>query len=73
MDGFAPLPGRLAISALNCSEGGPSWLRVSRKKREMYRVFGPDGEVKSKFHTASDPIAEALLIDNRIGDDSSRK
>lgn len=63
MDGFACLPGHLALSALNCAEGSNSWLRVTRKKREMYRVFGPEGEVRLKFHTTSEPIAEALLID----------
>jgi hypothetical protein len=64
MDGFAPVPGKVALAAMSCSEGGASWLRVARKKREMYRIFGPDGEIKSRFHTASDPIAEALLIDS---------
>ena len=70
MDGFASIPGHLALSALNCPEGGNSWLRVTRKKREMYRVFGPDGEIRLKFHTTSDPIAQALLIDpgHRVDD-----
>lgn len=36
------------------------WLRADRKKREMYRLYGPAGEFPSKFKTTVEPILEAL-------------
>lgn len=62
VDGLATIPGKTVLDALRgCKSGG--WLRATRKKREMYQVFGPEGEIPGKFHTTTDPIAEALLID----------
>lgn len=67
MDGVATIPGKHVLDALRgCGNSG--WLRVTRKKREMYQVFGPEGELPGRFHTTTDPIAEALLIDSSPAD-----
>jgi len=36
------------------------WLRVERKKHEMYRVHGPGGEFPGKYKTTVEPIVDAL-------------
>lgn len=68
VDGLATIPGKTVLDALKgCKSGG--WLRATRKKREMYQVFGPEGEIPGRFRTTTDPIAEALLIDSRPSDE----
>jgi hypothetical protein len=59
-DGFVCIPGAALLPFLLKAEGADAWLRVDRKKREMYRVFGPPGGFDFKFRTTSDPIVEAL-------------
>jgi hypothetical protein len=41
-----------------CAE--QAWLRADRKKREMYRLYGPEGEFPAKFKTTVTPIVEVL-------------
>jgi hypothetical protein len=48
------------LPALNAASGDQSWLRADRKKREMYRLYGPAGEFPTKFKTNVDPIIDAL-------------
>lgn len=42
-----------------------SWLRVDRKKREMYRLYSQNGEFPAKFRTTVEPIVDALHQSNR--------
>lgn len=44
-----------------------TWLRADRRKREMYRLYGPAGEFSGRFRTTVDPIVEAL---HRLGSTS---
>jgi hypothetical protein len=49
------------VLASLCAEGvEQAWLRADRKKREMYRLYGPLGEFPEKFKTTVAPIVEAL-------------
>lgn len=59
-DGFVSIPAESLINFFAKGANGSAWLRVDRKKREMYRVFGPGGEYGSKMRTSSEPIVEAL-------------
>lgn len=60
MDGFVAISATQLLSSLRGVTGGQAWLRVNRKRREMYRVFGPNGEFPTKFRTTNEPIVEAL-------------
>jgi hypothetical protein len=64
-DGFAAVPADILIPFLKQANGEQAWLRLNRKKREMYRVFGPAGEYPYKFRTTSEPIVEALRLVKR--------
>lgn len=59
-DGFVSIPAVPLLTFL-AKGAGSAWLRVDRKKREMYRVFGPAGDYGSKMRTASEPIVESLF------------
>lgn len=61
MDGLVCVPAHELVPFLTSSSDTQSWLRVDRKKREMYRLHGPQGEFGFKLRTTSDPIVEALL------------
>jgi hypothetical protein len=58
-DGMAAIAAEDVIASLepNAEQG---WLRVERKKHEMYRVHGPSGEFPAKFKTTVEPIVEVL-------------
>jgi hypothetical protein len=49
-DGLLAIPLDHALSAIEWG-AEDSWLRVDRRKRQMYRVFGPTGEFSSKYRT----------------------
>jgi hypothetical protein len=58
-DGMAAVDATDVLASLeHGSEQG--WLRVERKKHEMYRVHGPGGEFPGKFKTTVEPVVEAL-------------
>lgn len=59
-DGLVCIRADELISFLVLENDGQAWLRVNRRKREMYRLYGPRGEFGSKFRTTSEPIIEAL-------------
>jgi hypothetical protein len=61
-DGFVAIDASQLLSAAGNRTGGQSWFRVDRRKREMYRVFGPCGELAMRFRTTSEPIVEALTL-----------
>lgn len=60
-DGLIAMPIGDAVRFLSQEDSTVSWLRANRKKREMYRLYGPQGEYDSKFKTTVDPIVESLL------------
>lgn len=60
MDGFVAISASQLITSLQAVDSGQAWLRIDRKRREMYRVFGPSGEFPTKFRTTCEPIIEAL-------------
>jgi hypothetical protein len=60
-DGFAAIDVADLLASLTSAKCEHAWIRVDRKKREMYRVFGPNGEFPMRFHTTSKPIIETLV------------
>ena len=58
-DGMIAIDANGVLNSLN-PDAGQTWLRADRKKREMYRVYGPTGEFPGKFKTTVEPIVEAL-------------
>lgn len=65
-DGMAAIS---AVDVIACLEPSAEqgWLRVERKKHEMYRVHGPAGEFPGKFKTTVEPVVEALKMLERKG------
>lgn len=61
-DGFACVPAVDALRVLARDTCGASWLRVDRRKREMFRVFGPQGELEARLQTTSEPVVDALRL-----------
>jgi len=61
-DGFVAIDASQLLKSIVNRIGDQYWFRVDRKKREMYRVFGPSGEFPMRFRTTSEPIVEALEI-----------
>jgi hypothetical protein len=59
-DGVACIPSTEAVRLLSRDTNGVSWLRLDRRKREMYRVFGPQGELEVRLQTTCEPIVAAL-------------
>jgi len=59
-DGLVCISASELLPFLASANGGQAWLRVSRRKREMYRLFGPQGEFGPKLRITSDPIVAAL-------------
>ena len=59
-DGFVSIPAD-SLLAFFAKASGATWLRVDRKKREMYRVYGSAGEYGMRMRTAGEPIVEALF------------
>jgi hypothetical protein len=39
------------------------WLRVDRRKRQMYRLYGPTGEFPRRLASTTEPIVAALSLD----------
>lgn len=72
-DGFIALDADQVLSAFLPLSTGQSWLRADRKKREMYRVYGPAGELPGRFRTTLDPVLEAILDDSPQGNESIRQ
>ena len=58
-DGMIAIDAADVIASLE-SDAEQTWLRADRKKREMYRVYGPAGEFPMKFKKTVEPIVEAL-------------
>lgn len=59
-DGMVAIPADELLPRLVPGTDGQSWLRVNRRKREMYRVSGPTGEFPHRFRTTAESIVEAL-------------
>jgi hypothetical protein len=59
-DGTIALDARELLSSFASANTGQAWLRADRRKREMYRVYGPGGEFRGKFKVTVDPILRAL-------------
>ena len=59
-DGIAAINATDVLPFLHAAEGGQSWLRVERRKREHYRVHGAPGELPLRYSTNTLPIVEAL-------------
>lgn len=71
-DGFAAIDAADLLASLTSAKCDHAWVRVDRKKREMYRVFGPNGEFPMRFHTTSKPIIEALVQNAKLGNSVPR-
>ncbi|MEZ2416364.1 hypothetical protein [Luteibacter sp. RCC_6_2] len=56
-DGMVAVEASDVVARLDAEQG---WLRVERKKHEMYRVHGPGGEFPGKYKITVEPIVEAL-------------
>jgi hypothetical protein len=59
-DGMVAIDASDVIGSFESSDAEHAWLRADRKKREMYRVYGPTGEFQGKFKTTIKPIIDAL-------------
>jgi len=59
-EGIVAVRAEEVIPSLKAANGEQSWLRADRKKREMFRLYGPNGEFALKFKTNVRPITEAL-------------
>lgn len=58
-DGILAVHADQVISNLPLT-GEQAWLRADRRKRELYRLYGPTGEFPIKFKTTIEPIVRAL-------------
>lgn len=67
-DGMIAAPLEDVLPSLRARRDGQSWLRADRKKREMYRLYGPIGELAKRFGVTSDPIVEAVKLCSRPED-----
>lgn len=61
-DGMTAIPIEEAIRVLGPHEASGSWLRVDRKKRQMYRVFGPEGEFPGRYRTDLKDVVQAISL-----------
>lgn len=66
-DGIIAVDADEVIPSLIATGDNQAWLRADRKKREMYRLYGPAGEFGKRFSTTTEPIVEALRSLNGEG------
>jgi len=59
-DGIIAIETSEILPALAPSGARQSWLRADRKKREMYRIFTPTGELSVKYRINVEPVIDAL-------------
>lgn len=64
-DGIITVDADDILPSLIAAGEGAAWLRADRRKREMYRLYGPMGELEKRFSTTTEPIITALKSRHR--------
>lgn len=59
-DGMLALHVDEIFSKSDQEDAEPFWMRADRKKRGLYRLYGPTGEFNKKFRTTLQPILSEL-------------